>query len=233
MSMTHSEIMVTEHRSYGGFIDAAGGIATVILAIIGLTGMHATMLLSVVTIIFAASLLIQGGTMLSEYARLIFPTGTATGSMDHPFSGGTLSSVFIAGATGIVLGILALLGMSSVILSAVAVIAFGAAMVLSSNAVLGMHEMRMASMRNAQPQTYTGSEMLAAEMATGSAGIQAVAGLGAIVLGILAIIGSVGNPVVLSLVALLGLGGTLIMTGTSLSGVVAGFMHPAPETSQS
>ena len=232
MSMTHSEVMATERTSYGGFIDAAGGIAAVILAIIGLTGMHATMLLSVVTIIFAASLLIQGGTMLSEYARLLFPTG-ASASMEHPFGGSTLSSVFIAGATGVVLGILALLGISSVILSSIAVIAFGAAMVLSSNAVLNMHQLRMASMRNAGPQVYTGSEMLAAEMATGSAGIQAVAGLGAIVLGILAIIGSVGNPVALSLVALLGLGGTLIMTGTSLSGVVAGFMHPAPETSQS
>lgn len=232
MSMTRSEIMATERMGYGGFIDAAGGIATVVLAIIGLTGLRATMLLSIVTIIFGASLLIQGGTMLSEYAKLIFPTGGTTASMEHQFGGGTLSSVFMAGATGVILGVLALLGMFPAVLSSIAVIAFGAALVLSSNAVLSMHQLRMASMRSAEPQAYTGGEMLAAEMASGSAGIQALAGLAAIVLGILAIIGNVGNPVVLSLVALLGLGGTLIMTGTSLSGVVAGFMHPSVETRQ-
>jgi hypothetical protein len=153
--------------------------------------------------------------------------------MEHQFGGGTLSSVFIAGATGVVLGVLALLGMFPVVLSSVAVIAFGAALVLSSNSVLGMHQLRMAMMRYGQPQAYSGSEILAAEMATGSAGIQALAGLSAIVLGILAVIGSVGHPVTLTLVALLGLGGTLIMTGTTLSGVVAGFMRPTAETSHS
>jgi hypothetical protein len=227
--MTQSEVFATERVSYGGFVDAAGGIATVILAIIGLTGMQEMMLLSIVTIIFGASLLIQGGTMLSEYARLIYPAGATTGPMERQFGGGALSSVFIAGATGVILGVLSLLGMFPLMLSSIAVIAFGAALVLSSNSVLNMHEMRMAMMRQAQPQMYTGNEILAAEMATGSAGIQALAGLAAIVLGILAIIGGMGHPVALSMVALLGLGGTLIMTGTTLSGVVEGFMRPATE----
>jgi hypothetical protein len=42
----------------------------------------------------------------------------------------------------------------------------------------------------------SGSEILASEMASGSAGIQALAGLAAIVLGILAVVGT--NPIVLT-----------------------------------
>ena len=67
--------------------------------------------------------------------------------------------------------------------------------------------------------------MLANEMAFGSATMQALAGLAAIVLGIIALAGG-GNAEVLSLVALLALGGTLILTGSTLSATVMGFMRP-------
>jgi hypothetical protein len=72
---------------------------------------------------------------------------------------------------------------------------------------------------------FTGGEILASEMASGSAGIQALAGLAAIVLGILAVVGSL--PATLTLIALLVMGATLVMTGSSLTGAVASFMHPA------
>lgn len=224
MSMTQSEIISAGRVGYGGFIDAAGGIATMVLAIIGLTGTATSMLLSIVTIIFGAALLIQGGAMLSEYARFIFPEGAEGGSLDQ-FGGGTLSAVFLAGASGVVLGVLALLGNFPGLLSSIAVIAFGVALVLSSNSVMHLQHMRMMSMRSSRVRNHTGSEILAAEMATGSAGIQALAGLAAIILGILSVTATVPNPTALGLVALLGLGATLVMTGTTLSGVVQGFMH--------
>jgi hypothetical protein len=62
-------------------------------------------------------------------------------------------------------------------------------------------------------------------MASGSAGIQSLAGLGAIVLGVLAVAGST-NDVVLNLVALLALGATLVLTGSTLSTTVLSFMRP-------
>ena len=68
-----------------------------------------------------------------------------------------------------------------------------------------------------------GTELLAGEMASGSAGVQMLAGLAAIVLGILAVIGI--DPVILTLVALIVLGGTVILTGSALSGLVIGFMR--------
>ena len=69
-----------------------------------------------------------------------------------------------------------------------------------------------------------GSEILASEMAFGSAGIQALSGLAVIVLGILAIAGA-ANDLTLNLVALLALGATIVFTGGSLSATLLSFMR--------
>jgi hypothetical protein len=69
-------------------------------------------------------------------------------------------------------------------------------------------------------------EFLAGEMSASSAGIQTLAGLTAIILGILAVSGH--DPMVLTIVALLVLGATVVLTGSTLSGLVLGFMRPAP-----
>jgi len=224
MSMTDTQMLSDERASYGGFVDAVGGIATVVLAIVGLAGISPTLMLGIVTIIFGAALLIQGGAMLSEYARIIFPAGAATTRIDQ-FGGGSLSAIFLVGAAGIVLGLLALLGVAAETLTAVAVIAFGAGLVLSSNSVLNLHLLRTATRPSTANSSKAGSEILAAEMASGSAGIQAIAGLAALVLGILAVTGAAAG--MLSLIALLALGATLVLTGTTLSGVVLSFMRPA------
>jgi hypothetical protein len=65
-------------------------------------------------------------------------------------------------------------------------------------------------------------------MASGSASIQALAGLAAIVLGILAVAGT--DVIVLTLVALLALGATLVMSGSTLSGTVLSLMWPMTQT---
>jgi hypothetical protein len=61
-------------------------------------------------------------------------------------------------------------------------------------------------------------------MASGSAGVQLLTGLSAGVLGILAVAGE--NPVLLTLVALLLLGITVLLSGSALSGLVMSFMRP-------
>lgn len=213
--------------NYGGFADAIGGIATIVLAIVALAGGLTAMMVAIATIIFGAALLIQGGTMLSEYAHIIFPSGT-TATSTGEFSGGGLAALFLAGAAGIVLGVLALLRIYPVELAAIAAIVFGSALVLSSNAVWHLHLLKRSSMRALEPQYQrSGSELLAAEMASGSAGIQALAGLAAVILGILAVVGT--NPGVLTLVALLVLGTTLVLTGSALSGAVLTFMRPSAQ----
>jgi hypothetical protein len=107
MSLTTREAAFRETAAYGGLIDAIGGIATIVLAVCGLAGIHAPMMAAIATIVFGIALLIQGGTMLSEYAQIIFPAGAKASPIDQ-FGGSSLSAVFLVGAGGIVLGVLAL-----------------------------------------------------------------------------------------------------------------------------
>ncbi len=186
----------------------------------------------IATIVFGVALLIQGGAMLSEYAQIIFPAGAKTANFEH-FGGGSLSAVFLVGAAGIVLGVLSLLGINSGVLTPIATIAFGTALVLSSNAVWHLYTLRHAQAKSEATQSTQsqnvaqniGGEFLASEMASGSAGIQALAGLAAIVLGVLAVAGN-SNDLVLNLVALLALGATVVLTGSTLSATVLSFMRP-------
>jgi len=214
MSQTETAAAVSG-TNFGGLADAVGGIATIVLAIIALSGVNPNILVPVAVIVFGVALLVQGGTMLSEYSHVIFPS-PGVGSIEQ-FRGGNLSAIFLVGIAGVVLGILALLGIAAGTLTAVAVIAFGAALVLTANAVRELQMVRpMGGM--------TGSEMIAGEMASGSAGVQLLAGLTGVVLGILAVSGV--NPTALMLSALIVLGGAIALSGSTLSGMVLSFMRP-------
>ena len=150
-SYTQSSSAPAEAAAYGGLADAIGGIATVVLAILALAGVHPEIILPIAVIVFGAALLIQGGTMLSEYAGIIFPAG-ATGASSEQFGVGSLSSLFLVGVAGIVLGILALLGISPEILTAIAVIAFGSALMLTSNAVRHLYMLQSSANRSGAPR---------------------------------------------------------------------------------
>jgi hypothetical protein len=221
MSDTYAELSSTEAAAYGGMGDAIGGIATAVLAIVALTGLARETIAPIATIVFGAALLIQGGTILSEYAHVIFPSGSSPALSDK-FSGSGLSAVFLVGATGMVLGLLGLLGIAPGPLTSIAIIAFGSALVLSSNSVSQLYTLQAAVTKSAS--AHSARELLAAEIASSSSGIQMLAGLATIVLGILAVAGY--NSTILTLVALLLLGVTAILTGSALSGLVLGFMRP-------
>src|SRR5215469_5225796 len=139
-----AEPATMSEAAYGGFADAIGGIATVVLAIIGLSGVHSDLIVAIATIIFGAALLVHAGSMLSDYTHVIFPSGSGTVS-GSDFAGGSLAAVFLVGAAGIILGVLALLGLYAVQLSAIAVIAFGSSLVLSSNAIWHLYLLKRAS----------------------------------------------------------------------------------------
>jgi hypothetical protein len=218
MSITYSSSGASsEAAAYGGFVDALGGIATIVLAIIGLSGVKPDVLVSISTIVFGAALLIQGGAMLSEFAEMT-PDAEATAG------GGGLSALFLVGVAGIVLGVLALLGIHAPILTPAAVIAFGAALAISSSAVWHLLTSRSVATRfQGRPPMV---RFIASEVAAGSAGVQAMAGLAVIVLGILAVCGVYPEP--LTLVALLVAGASILLTGSTLTGTMVGFMRSTP-----
>lgn len=221
MSTTYStETGATgETATYGGFVDALGGIATIVLAIIALSGVKADILLSIATIVFGAALLIQGGAMLSEFAQIETAAEASTAS-----SGAGLSGLFLVGVAGIVLGVLALLGVHPLMLTSVAAIAFGGALVVSASAVWQLLTSRSVTSRFQGRGTMLSA--IASDVAAGSSGVQGMAGLAVIVLGILAVSGT--YSLVLTLVALLVAGAAIVMTGSTLSGTMIGFMRSTP-----
>jgi hypothetical protein len=223
MSLTYEEMTSHERSAKGGFVDAIGGIATIVLAILGLAGLAPTMMLGIATIVFGVALLIQGGTMLSEYARIIFPPGAKAASVDH-FGGNSLSAVFLVGAAGIVLGLLALLGINH-LLTSVAVIAFGTAMVLSSNSVWHLHVLKHAVARAESQSQLVGSEILASEMASDSAAIQALAGLAARARHYRSRRDGCNSPDPGRFAR-----PTVVMSGSTLSGTVMSLMRPSTRT---
>ena len=207
---------VAEASAYGGFVDALGGIATIVLAIIALSGTKADILLAIATIVFGAALLLQGGAMLSEFAQT-----EARAETSASMGSGGLSGLFLVGVAGIVLGVLALLGVYPQILTAAATIAFGGALVVSASAVWQLLTARSVAARF--PARGSMLSFVASDVAAGSSGIQAMAGLAVIVLGILAISGTA--TLALTLVALLVAGASLVMTGSTLSGTMIGLMR--------
>ncbi|MBU3887876.1 hypothetical protein [Methylosinus sp. KRF6] len=218
MSTPYVQSAAYENAAYGGLIDAAGGVATIVLAICGLAGVDPQLLTSIATIVFGVALFVQAGAMASEgvHGRAANISGRSIAEVQA--SG--LAFLFLVGAAGIVLGVLALLGVHPLRLTAVAVIAFGTALLLSANATR-----QMGSSHSADVTTTGGAEVLANELASGSAGIQVLAGLGGIVLGLIALAGQ-GDDLTLVLVALLGLGATVLMTGGALSATVMSLMRP-------
>jgi hypothetical protein len=214
MSMTDRALV--ESGNGEPFAEAVGGIVTVILAILGLAHVAPNYLVPIATIVFGAVVLNHGVGLLSEYGHLIRP-GTATPAVH--MSGG-ISAVFLVGAGGIVLGILALLGIDAAVLCACAVIAYGAVLVLSTNSTAQMH-----SMHAAGTEGVSNREVMAEDIISDSGRFLSMAGLGAVVLGILALAGF--NASVLILVALLALGAAIVLTGSALASVMLTFFRTA------
>ena len=96
MSMSLSRSVPHDTAAYGGFVDAIGGVATIVLAIVGLAGVRPEMMVAIATIVFGIALLIEGGAMLSEYANIIFPAGGRTVA-NQQFGGAGLSAHFLVG----------------------------------------------------------------------------------------------------------------------------------------
>jgi hypothetical protein len=206
---------MAEETSSNSIAQAIASIATVILTILGLAHVAPTFLVAIATITFGAALLLYGGMILGEYARLVRQTSASTAAV---LGSGGLSAVLLAGAAGIILGILALLNISPPELTAIAVIAFGGALILSSHSALRMHFFKLAAARPDERAQRAASDMLAGELLSSSAGTYGLVGLTAIVLGILALAGFAS--VILVLIALLALGGVTVINGIDLGGVL-------------
>jgi hypothetical protein len=127
--------------------------------------------------------------------------------------GGDIMVDFVAGVTGVVLGILALIGVDAAHLVPAALIVFGAALLLAG----GTYTAPIGHATTA-PATQGGGAVVSFEAAAPSRGLQILIGIAGIVLGLLSLIFM--QSWVLVLVGLLATGAALLMISATFSGAV-------------
>ncbi|MCO6435609.1 MAG: hypothetical protein J5J06_00800 [Phycisphaerae bacterium] len=199
---TTAEVLAGE--SLGEGLAAAGAL---VVAIIGLAGLYPLPLAAIATIAVGGALLLEGGTIAARYRSILTETGGGTFQASE--LGGGLSSEILGGAAGIVLGILALLGVGSIMLIAVATIVLGGAVLVGS-----VSDVKLNSVTIHGTQMSEQARALARSGVSAAATAQALVGAGAIVLGILALLNN--YPMVLTLTAMLSLGGTLLLASSAI-----------------
>jgi hypothetical protein len=194
----------------GLLTEGAAGIAAIVLAILGLAGVSTGVLASITVIVIGVGLLVQGFNTGAEQAR-----ATPIANQRVPEFGGEVMVSFVAGVAGIVLGILALIGIHAPDLVPAALIVFGGALLLAG-ATSGpmVSNSLMASATQSAGEVVSGSYNAPAA----SRGLQILIGVSAIVLGILSLIFM--TTWVLVLVGMLAVGAALLMISATFSGAV-------------
>lgn len=188
--------VVAEGEPVGLFTEGAAGIAVIVLAILALVGVASPALAAIATIVIGVGLMAQGFNTAAENARLPVAAGTEFDS--------EVMVDCLAGGAGIVLGILALLGLDAAALLPAALIVFGGALLLSGALALR-----------------SPAAILRGSAATG--GMELLMGIAATVLGILSLV--MAHTAVLILVGFITLGAALLIVsatfGTALMRVLA------------
>jgi len=186
------------------------GLGAVGATIVGLSNVAPELLMAIACIAVGVALAFEGGAISARYSAI---QGMAEGytHTDASARWGGMTMLFLAGAVGITLGILSLLGIAPMILVPSAAIVFGSALILDSgaNARLSVPEAR-------HSEEFKSRENIIKETAYASAGIELLLGIGSIVLGIVALNGI--YPLVLSLVAMLSIGAANLLTGAMIGG---------------
>ncbi len=192
----------------GSVVETVGGIAGVVLAVIGLANVAAPYMVAIASIVLGAALLFQGGIVAAEYAEIM---SRFEGGPYAEFGGG-IGAEALAGTAAIVLGILTFFGSSAIsdtTLMASAAIVLGGGLVLSSGLVLRLNSVKIeVSERTAE------AKHAAQRAISGTSFLQILVGLGVMILGVLALVTS--YPTTLTLVSMLVVGASILLSGGSM-----------------
>jgi hypothetical protein len=192
--------------SGGSGAELIGGAGALVLAIIGLAGILPRYMAGIAALAIGAGLLLQGVAIAARYASLRAETGGGkTGAQE--LSAG-MTTEMIGGCAGIVLGILALLGVVPLTLLSVAAIVFGGTLLFGSGATVRLaHESAPGENPTARQATEHTTEA--------AGGSLILVGIGAATLGILALVGVA--PMVLILVSMLTVGAATLLNGSAIT----------------
>ncbi len=193
----------------GSLGEAIGGAGGVVLSILGLTGILPVQLAAVGAIALGGGLLFEGGAIAARYTKLVPHMGESWVNLAE--LGGGMTAEFMGGAAAMLLGILALLGVAPMILLPVTALVFGGTLVFGTGVTTRLRHLDVPESKYHQHL----QEMIREAMAA-AAGVQLLIGLGASALGIIALVG-VANPTMLSLVAFLAVGSSILLSGSAIT----------------
>ena len=198
---------ITEVEPFGLLTEGVAGIAVIVLTVIALAGVSVPLLASIAAIVIGIGLTVQAFNSAAEEARVMAP-GAGVSAQDPTFSGEVMVGS-ACGLAGIVLGVLALVGINSAHLLPAALIVFGSSLLLS-----GVMSMRPRTLSVTSAGTETQVATYRASPAAG--GLEILTGLAAIVLGILSVIMAPFG--VLVLVGFLAVGAALLVVSATFAG---------------
>jgi len=189
----------------GSSLELLGGAAAVVLAIIGLTGFMPGTMTAIATIVIGGALLVHGAAVAARWKEA---QQVAIERNERFELAGGLGSEVLGGATAVVLGILALANIVPLTLLAVAAIVLGGSIMFGAPA-----QPDIARLAPDRDQRFGNMTYRAVETSTGA---MELAGIGAVVLGILALL-RIGPPLTLVMVAMLAVGAAVLLGGSALT----------------
>lgn len=193
----------------GPMTEGAAGIAVIVLSILGLAAISPGVLTAIATVVIGVGLLIEAANTGLEYSRA---TGGAqpAGAVETAQLGADVTVELMAGITGIVLGVLALIAAGTIMhLLPAALIVFGGALLLAGFSATTINTVR--GMESA-----TGGRVITMQSELAPArGVQVLVGVAAIVLGILSFVVAAAGT--LLMVGFLVVGAALLATSANFT----------------
>jgi hypothetical protein len=182
-------------------------IGVVVLSIIGLVRVFPIYLAAIATIGLGVMLLFEGASVVFRSYALLSEAGAAD-KVDASEVSRAVTAELLAGVAGLVLGILALVGIVPLTLMAAAVITYGGMLVLTSGASIWLDGLILSENDVVR--------QLVRSLRGAAADAQLLVGLAAVVLGILSLVAI--KAMTLVLVALLAIGASALLRSSALGG---------------
>ncbi len=213
-----AERSTLEFVAGGSLIEGIAGTGAIVLAIMGLAGVMPLLLGGIAAIAIGLALMFEGGAIGARFSSLVSETSAdRLGAMEL---GGGMTAEFLGGITGIILGILSLLGFAPMLLISITAIVFGGALLLGTAVTSRLNKIMIARVCDEKEARH-----VAREMVKSAASIQLLFGVGSLILGVISILGIF--PMILSLAALLAVGFSNLVSGTAITGRMLSAFHCA------
>jgi hypothetical protein len=204
--LSHDDKITNGVLASGSSLELVGGLVATVVAVVGLSSYLPFYMCAIATISIGVAFLAHGLSVVARWEHAA--RRLARGPYERGEVIGGISTEVFGGTVGLILGVLALVHVMPFVLMPVAAIVYGGSLLLGGAAQPELVEL--------VPQTDPRYRRITRDAIQASGGVMVLVGIAAATLGILALLG-VGPVVVLTLAAMLSIGGALVLAGGALT----------------